>query len=86
MDRSVVDSSGFFARECRDRNATELIHVKKTSQIYWVDADPALSDPEQSDVLAVLSRTSATPVFGLAPLFSVYLLLSSEENCVRKVG
>ena len=32
-----------------------------------MDADPALSDSEQSDVLAVLSRTSATPVFGLAP-------------------
>ena len=34
MDRSVVDVSGFFAKECRDRDATELIHVKETSQIY----------------------------------------------------
>ena len=35
---------------------------------------PAPANCEQSDVLAVLSRTSATPVFGLAPLFSVHLL------------
>ena len=69
-----MDLPGFFAKESSDRDAIELIHVKETSQIYWVDADPALSDPEQSDVLAVLSRTSTTPVFGLAPLFSVYLL------------
>ena len=34
MDGSVVDLSGFFAKECRDRDATELIHVKETSQIY----------------------------------------------------
>ena len=36
-----------------------------------VDLDPALSDSEQSDVLAVLSRTSTTPVFWLETLFSV---------------
>ena len=34
MDRSVVDLSGFFAKESRDGDATELIHVKETSQIY----------------------------------------------------
>ena len=33
-DRSVVDLSGFFATECRDRDGTKLIHVKETSHIY----------------------------------------------------
>ena len=34
MDWSVVELSGFFAKECRNRNETELIHVKETSKIY----------------------------------------------------